>query len=81
MNFYYLVAGEVNKMKCIEKDVLHRFVISAPICNPYPNMKSLLPRFLMSTLIWNLLAPICSLFAQFEIHKAAAICNPSCPNL
>ena len=26
-------------------------------------------------------APICNLFAKFEIPKATPICNPSCPNL
>ena len=40
---------------------------SAPICNPCPDLKSLLARFVIS--------------ARFEIPLAAPICNPSCPDL
>ena len=47
---------------------LKKRLYSAPICNPCPNLKSLLPRFVTFLL-------------PFEIPKPSSICNPSCPDL
>ena len=67
-----------NKIKTKTKS---RHICSSPTCNPCPNLKCFLPRFVICTPFWNLFAPIWNFFPRFEIPKASPICNPSFPDL